>query len=159
MIVVSDTSPLRYLAVLGHLDILPRLFGTVHCPVTVLNECRNTRAPQTLREWAAMPPPWFVVMEDGQTGASLPPLDAGEAAAISLALRLKAQAILIDERKGRRAALSLGFITAGTLNVLAQAGIRGWLDYQTTVATLRAETNFRATGQLIAAVWEGVEKE
>lgn len=27
MIVVSDTTPLRYLAVLGLLDLLPRLFG------------------------------------------------------------------------------------------------------------------------------------
>jgi hypothetical protein len=62
MIVVSDTSPLRYLAVLGHLDILPRLFGNVHCPVTVLNECRNARAPQPLQEWAALPPPWLVVI-------------------------------------------------------------------------------------------------
>ena len=27
MIVVSDTTPLRYLAVLGHLELLTRLFG------------------------------------------------------------------------------------------------------------------------------------
>jgi predicted nucleic acid-binding protein len=36
MIVVSDTTPLRYLAVLGLLDLLPRLFGEVHCPAAVL---------------------------------------------------------------------------------------------------------------------------
>lgn len=30
MIVVSDTTPLRYLSVLGHLELLPRLFGRAH---------------------------------------------------------------------------------------------------------------------------------
>ena len=155
MIVISDTSPLRYLAVLGHLDILPRLFGTVHCPAAVLEECRRDRAPRILREWAAAPPAWLIVMEAHATDATLPLLDAGEAAAISLALRLRATAILIDERKGRRAAQGFGFVTAGTLNILAQAGLRGWLHYHAAAARLRSETNFRATDQLIAAVWEG----
>jgi hypothetical protein len=28
MIVISDTGPLRYLAVLGHAELLPQLFGS-----------------------------------------------------------------------------------------------------------------------------------
>lgn len=45
MIVVSDTTPLRYLAVLGYLELLPRLFGSVYCPDAVMRECRHPRAP------------------------------------------------------------------------------------------------------------------
>jgi|GEM_PF-5194934 len=38
MIVVSDTTPLRYLSVLGHLGLPPRLFGSVHFPAEVIIE-------------------------------------------------------------------------------------------------------------------------
>jgi len=54
MIVVSDTTPLRYLAVLGHLELLPRLFDRVHCPSAVIQECRHPRAPTALRKSACV---------------------------------------------------------------------------------------------------------
>ena len=53
-------------------------------------------------------------------------------------------------------AKSLGFTVAGTLNILAQGGVRGWIDYAGATARLRAETNFRVTGALILAAWENV---
>ena len=143
MIVVSDTTPLRYLAVLGQLDLLHRLFGTVHCPDVVIAECTHLRAPMMLRRWAANLPEWLHVATEIEIEASLiEDLDAGEAAAISLARRLGAQVILMDDRNGRRCALERGIATAGTLNILAQAGANGWVDYEAMVARLRAETNF-----------------
>ncbi len=45
-------------------------------------------------------------------------LDYGEREAILLAEELSADAILIDEKDGRREAARLGFITIGTLSVL-----------------------------------------
>jgi predicted nucleic acid-binding protein len=78
-------------------------------------------------------------------------LDAGEAEAITLALEWKADVILIDEMDGRRAARDRGLITAGTLNILAQAAERGWLDYDGVVGRLRSETNFRTTLAVIEA--------
>ncbi len=157
MIVVSDTTPLRYLAALGHLELLPRLFGSVHCPAEVIRECCHPRAPVVLREWAEQPPVWLVVVEVDEVHADLQQmLDAGEAAAITLALRLKADAILIDEQEGRRCALARGLITAGTLNILAQAGKRGWLDYHVTVGRLKSETNFRTTQAVIDSAWQSV---
>ena len=41
MIVVSDTSPLNYLILLSHVDVLPRLFGQVYVPPSVLNELQH----------------------------------------------------------------------------------------------------------------------
>ena len=152
MIVVSDTTPLRYLAVLGLLDLLPRLFGKVHCPATVMKECLHPRAPAALREWAAEPPAWLVCHSAQQVPPELAGLlDAGEAEAITLALEWKADVILIDEMDGRRAARERGLITAGTLNILAQAAERGWLDYDGVVGRLRSETNFRTTLAVIEA--------
>jgi predicted nucleic acid-binding protein len=45
VIVVSDTSPLRYLAAVGGMDWLPALFGEVICPPEVITECLHDRAP------------------------------------------------------------------------------------------------------------------
>jgi predicted nucleic acid-binding protein len=158
MIVVSDTTPLRYLAALGQLEILPRLFGSVYCPEAVMQECRHPRAPAALRMWAEAPPSWLVIDALGDIEPSLlASLDAGEAAAITLATRLKAQVILIDEQAGRRCAQSHGFVTAGTLNILAQAAILGWLDYPATVARLRQETNFRTTQAVIDSAWQSAQ--
>jgi predicted nucleic acid-binding protein len=158
MIVVSDTTPLRYLAVLGHLEILPRLFGTVYCPEAVIKECLHPRAPAALREWAEAPPSWLIIDTVGDVQPDLRShLDEGEASAITLAMRLKAQVILIDEQEGRRCAQAHGFTTAGTLNILAQAGIRNWLDYQTTIGRLKSETNFRTTQAVIESAWQAVQ--
>ncbi len=158
MIVVSDTTPLRYLAVVGQLEILPRLFGIVYCPAVVVKECRHPRAPAVLREWAENPSSWLIIDDRGDvTPELMRNLDAGEAAAISLAMRLKAEVILIDEQLGRRCAQAHGFTTAETLNILAQAGIRDWLDYHAVVERLRGETNFRTTQSVIDAAWLAVQ--
>lgn len=160
MIVVSDTTPLRYLAVLGHLDLLPRLFGEVHCPDAVIRECCHPRAPIILRDWASHPPIWLRIAADVETEPSLiEDLDAGEAAAITLAQHLGAEAVLIDERDGRRCALERGFVTAGTLNILAQAAAKGWVSYEAVVSRLRAETNFWFTQGDVDAAWEAARPE
>jgi predicted nucleic acid-binding protein len=158
VIVVSDTTPLRYLVVLGHLEILPRLFGSVHCPEAVIAECRQPRAPEALRTWAEAPPAWLIVDQVGDIDVALrAAIDQGEAAAITLAQRLQAEVILIDEQDGRRLARARGFVTAGTLAILAQAGIRGWLDFPSTVSRLRTETNFRTTEAVIDAAWHAAQ--
>jgi hypothetical protein len=43
------------------------------------------------------------------------------------------------------------------LNIPAQAGIRGWLDFQAVVSRLRTETNFRATQAVINSAWQAVQ--
>jgi predicted nucleic acid-binding protein len=155
VIVVSDTTPLRYLVILGHLDLLPRLFGTVHCPDAVITECRHPRAPAPLREWAEAPPAWLIVDSVRDIDPELTAaIDEGEAAAITLAQRLQADVILIDEQDGRRLARARGFATAG---ILAQAGIRGWFDFHSIVSRLRTETNFRTTQAVIDSAWDAVQ--
>jgi hypothetical protein len=38
MLVIADTTPLRYLVVLGHVDLLPAVFGQVLIPPAVAEE-------------------------------------------------------------------------------------------------------------------------
>jgi predicted nucleic acid-binding protein len=157
MIVVSDTTPLRSLAVLGEMALLPRLFGEVSIPMAVLDECRHPSAPASLREWSLNPPAWMRVVEIVSLDPRTLDLDQGEAAAITTALAVGADLLLIDERKGRARAGELGLKRTGTLALLAQAGRRGWLDYHAAVARLLLETRFRASAAVIDTTWNESE--
>ena len=54
-------------------------------------------------------------------------LDSGEAAALSLAVEIHADAVLIDERRGYEVAVQLGLRTIGILGVLLRAKSAGLL--------------------------------
>ena len=153
MIVITDTTPLRYLAVLDELEILPRLFGEVVCPWEVLAECRHSSAPEMLRLLAANPPEWLKSEQAGPTDERVAGLGSGEAAAIMLALERGADLLLIDERKGRACAAALGLPLTGTLALLARAGRMSWLDYRSATDQLLRESNFRASPEVVAAIW------
>lgn len=73
---------------------------------------------------------------------ALQSLGAGEQAAITLALSLQADPILIDERKGTSAAIAKGFEVTGTLGILRQAARGGLIDIADTIMKLK-RTNFR----------------
>jgi predicted nucleic acid-binding protein len=55
-------------------------------------------------------------------------LDWGEAETIALALELKADLVLLDEREGRRAAQRLGLHVVGVVGVLVEAKANDALD-------------------------------
>ena len=93
MTVVSDTSALSYLVLIGHVEVLPRLFGAVTIPEEVARELRDPKAPAPIREWIASAPDWLVVDYSGETnlpkGQALNRLHPGERAAIELAQRAR----------------------------------------------------------------------
>lgn len=154
MIIVSDTAPLRYLAVLGGLDWLPALFGEVVCPPEVLAECLHERASAPLRAWAASPPAWLRIHPVSEAARVLPiqvHLDLGETAALCLARELHADLLLLDERRGRAVAASLGLAVTGTLGILVEAALRGLTDFEAGLTRLTTLTNFRIGESVIAA--------
>ena len=117
-IVVADTGPLSYLVLIREIDLLPKLFRSVAVPETVVGELCHTRAPAPVRTWALAPPSWLAVHANPAESPQLPPLDPGERAAIALALALRAELILVDDRAGTAAARSQGLETVGTIGVL-----------------------------------------
>jgi hypothetical protein len=56
-------------------------------------------------------------------------LDRGEAESISLALELKADLLLLDEKEGRRAAQRLGLRTLGVVGLLLEAKETGGIEH------------------------------
>lgn len=159
MIVVTDTSPLRYLILLGYEWLLPRLYQRVLCPDVVFRECASPGAPQPVRTWAANPPDWLEIRSDpGDSRPELHMLDPGEQRAIELALRESANAVLIDEIAGRKAARDAGLVAVGTIGILAEAARSGWIDYDATTARLISETNFRVSSGVVELGREHAQK-
>jgi predicted nucleic acid-binding protein len=147
MIVVSDTSPLNYLVLLDVAHVLPALFGEVVVPPSVLAELTRTETPDAVRNWATQPPAWLRVLGPEAILSGLD-LDPGEAEAISVAVALKADALLIDDRKGRRAANLHGLVTIGTLTVLEAAAKQELVSLPAVIEKLRS-TNFRVSRMML----------
>lgn len=105
-LVVADTSPIRYLVRIGEIHLLPRLFEKIFLPSVVADELRHPSAPAAVRDWIDQPPGWLEVLPANDIDdPALSALDDGEKSAIALGLSLKADLILIDERRGAAAAL------------------------------------------------------
>jgi predicted nucleic acid-binding protein len=119
---VTDTTPLITLAGVGLLDLLPLLYGSVWAPRIVLDEYQ-AKAPPTEPDLTQAS--WLTVVDAVIIDPTLPLLDVGEAAAISLAQTIGARLILLDERKARRIAARIGLPVAGTLAVLLRAKHQG----------------------------------
>ena len=103
MLVVADSSPLIVLINIGHINILPDLFGNVIIPPEVAGELAQEKRSQPIRAFIAAPPDWLTEQAPS-TVEAIPMLHSGEASAISLALEVHADLLLIDEMLGRKAA-------------------------------------------------------
>jgi predicted nucleic acid-binding protein len=145
--IVSDTSPINYLCLIGAIDVLPRLFDRILIPTAVFSELNHLRAPEPVSGWLARIPSWVKVQQPLRLQDNLG-LDAGETEAISLALELSIPVILMDERRGRLAAKKCGITAIGILNILDTADRRGFLDFEDAMIRLR-QTNFHVDPALI----------
>jgi len=142
-LVIADASPLHYLVLIGYSDILPALFETVFVPTVVRDELLHPETPEIVRTWMENPPGWLEVrVAPAIDDPSLQPLDDGEKAAIALALALKADLVLMDDRAGVAVARAKGFAATGTLGLLDLGGRRKLLKLEEAFARLKT-TNFR----------------
>lgn len=149
MIVISDTSPILYLLLINHLDVLPQLYGQVIIPEIVRDELGDPGAPIELQQWINHPPEWLIIQRVTRTAdVTLSNLNPGEQAAITLAQECLADLVIIDERAGRRAATNLGISIIGTLGILDDAASQGLLNFAEAIEQLTA-TNFRVSSRLI----------
>ncbi len=123
MIVVSNTSPIFYLSTIGQLDLLRQLYNEILIPTTVFNEITNVG--NTDFSARVVPKLSWIKTQSAADRALVrtlsKELDPGEAEAIALAVELKADRLLIDERLGRSAALRLGLKITGVLGILVAA--------------------------------------
>ena len=125
MIVISDTTPLISLLKIKRLDLLEKIFGQVFIPDGVFNELiQNQSYAQEAKTIISTD---FIVTKSVSDRKAIEilekttSLDRGESEAIILFGELKAELILMDERRGREVAIKLKMPLSGTLGVLLEA--------------------------------------
>ncbi len=148
MIVVSDTSPLINLAWIGRFPLLQVLYGSIMIPGAVWNEIvtygkgRPGAAEVSSAEWISR----REARNHDLVRAFRQDLDAGEAEAIALAIEMRAEFLIMDERLGRDVVRQFGRQTIGIL----LAGMRrGYVEsIKSDLDALRYDAGFYITQQL-----------
>lgn len=147
MLVVSDTTAITTLLKAGLESVLEQLFGTVVIPAKV--------AEELLRHHPKLPT-WCVVRQitdDVLLRSVAMTIDPGEAEAICLSLELKADAILLDDRKGRREAEARGLSCLSLPAILLQARREGLISsLREVMDVLASRGNYRLKASALAAL-------
>ncbi len=115
---ISDASTIIGLVNIGEVRILELLYGQIYITSVVQNEI------------ALNLPSWVVVNDDYDKNLFIslrPKLDDGEASVIALALANEPCLLIIDEKKGRRAAKQFGIKITGVVGVIMKAKASGIL--------------------------------
>jgi len=144
---VSDTSPILGLAIIGHLNLLQEQFGEIYIPQAVLAELKvneNFHGASVIQD--ALTTGWLKAkdIQNKPLAQSLfLELDQGEAEAITLAMDLGVDMIVMDEKIGRERARGLGLKTVGVLGVLLTAKKQGRISsLKDAMMALRNEVGF-----------------
>jgi predicted nucleic acid-binding protein len=158
VIIVSDTSPITNLAAISQLDLLQKPYTGIIIPIAVYNEMVKVDKivpgaveVQTLpwiQKQAVVDSQRVILIQETQES-----IDLGEAEAIVLALELKADLLLMDERRGRIVATSYGLQITGLLGVLLQAKRKMLIpSVKILMDQLMEEADFRVSGKLYTAI-------
>jgi uncharacterized protein len=155
MNVVSNASPLINLSRIGRIDLLSSMYGTLVVPDAVWNEVviegHGLPGAEMIKSCS-----WIKKKEIQNVPLVLTlrqDLDAGEAEAITLALEMKADLLLMDERLGRDTAQHLGIRCLGLIGVLVEAKNRKLIDkVKPLIMALRDLAGFRVSQTLIDRV-------
>jgi predicted nucleic acid-binding protein len=138
--IISDTSCLILLDKIGELSLLQKLYGEVITTQTVADE------------FGKQLPNWISIQNSSNANIQLVlevTLDKGEASTIALALEQKDCLVIIDELRGRKLAKQFGLNITGTLGLLVQAKLNGYIPTIKPLLDKIKETDFRLSEQLI----------
>ena len=154
MMIVSDTTPLHYLVLIGEIEILPALAPTIIIPSAVLQELQHERAPKPIKRWLAAPPPWLEVRQaDLSLFKSHKKIGIGETEAIALALELRA-ILLVDDGDAIKEAHRLQLSTLRLFTLLEIAAAKGLLDLAEAIEKMRRTSFHLPPAEIIDAMLE-----
>jgi predicted nucleic acid-binding protein len=118
-VIISDTSCLILLDKIEELKLLKKLFGQIIVTREIASEFKKEL------------PEWFTIQEPtNKTYQKIleASLDKGEASAIAFALEQTDCLLIIDDYKGRKYAEQLGIKITGTLGILIDAKLSGYIE-------------------------------
>jgi uncharacterized protein len=131
--IVSNATPLIYLAKIGRLDLLKRLYSTVYISMEVKKEVvdrgRDLDKTDALVIEKQIRDGWIEVCR-AKNNIDIPvKIDRGERTTLALAQKKKIPIVLIDDSAGRAAAELMGLTVKGTLYILLQSLKNAEIDY------------------------------
>jgi len=155
VIVISNSSALINLVIIGRLDLLREKFGEIIVPQAVWQEvviegagkpgAKEVERANWIRVEEVTNKPLVQLLEQK--------LDDGESEAIALALEVGADLVLLDERDARDTAESLGLDILGVIGILIWAKKKGLiLSLQDELDQLRNVAKFRFNDELYRRV-------
>lgn len=126
-----DSSPIIGLANIGRLDLIRMLFHDIVIPPAVAYEVRGVKLPDRVTVVPLQKPVPDSVLR--------PALGRGETEAISLALEIRSERIILDDAAARLLAAAHGLRVVGLLGVLLIAKNLNFItDVRSNVDALRA---------------------
>lgn len=133
-IIISDTSCLILLDNIGELNLLHKLYGTI-----ITTEEVKLEFGKELPEWFEIKEPkdknYQAIIENS--------VDKGEASTIALAIEYDDCLLIIDDLKGRKFAQQLGLHIIGTMGIIVDAKLSGFISsIKPTIQKIK-NTNFR----------------
>ncbi len=145
MIVIADSSILIALSAIGELDLLRHRFGEIIVPDAVWKEtvddaseypgAVNIRASSWIKVKAIQDSPLKDMLQRE--------LDIGEAEVLELAIDLKADVVLLDEKEAREVAERLGLKPLGVIGILFWAKKKGLIkNLKATLDELKTKVSF-----------------
>lgn len=158
MQVVSDTSPVSNLAIIGRLELLRRLHAEVIIAPAAADELARLRHTEgrTAVE-SALAAGWLRIAPLPLALATIPGLHAGEMESIALALAEPGTLLLMDESEGRAAARTRGIALSGAVGVLIAARKKGWIPaVKPELLALRSQARFFLSAKFFAEVLAAV---
>lgn len=123
--IVSDSSPLISLAIIGKLDLLEKLYKEIVVPSAVYQEVTEKEKPfsKELRRFLSNRSKQIVNRLAVEVLIS--DIGIGESETIILALEEKLDLVLIDDLKARKFAKMYGLEIIGTMGILLEAKKKG----------------------------------
>ena len=153
-VVISDASPLVHLSAISKFHLLKELYPELVIPKAVWDETvtAGRGRPGSADLTTAVTEGWIRLETANLTTLANPELrglDLGESEALALAIDLHAEAVLLDEIRGRAAARRLGLRAVGTLGVLIQAKRAGFINnFKEALADLRAKSQLQLSPEI-----------
>ena len=129
MSIIVNSTPLISLALVGQLNLFPKIFGDIYLPRAVYDEVIvNGKGKAGHTQLLAID--WFQIVSPVNIPLKqsiMLQLDEGEAEVITIAKDKNISLVCIDEFSGRQYASLLGLDVIGTLGILLIAKKRGYI--------------------------------
>lgn len=150
--IVSNTTPLFSLLIIGKLNLLKEIYGKISVPYAVFEELEQGKQKTYYQDISKIY--WIntVNVKNRESNQLLTDLDKGEAEAIILAKELNADLLILDEKLGRDYAKNLNIKITGTLGVLLKAKEMGLIHSVRELLNILVDKGVWLTPKLIEKV-------